>query len=346
MNDTSADRIAPRRAVSGAGAVLQLSMGFMAARAVQLAVDLGIADRIGKGPMSCAALAAETGAHEPSLRRLLRALVALGVFEMNNDGNLTQNALSVALRTDVPHSVNALVRYFGADWNLRTWLEIGASVMTGKPAFEKATGARMFDYFAERPEAAEVFDAAMKLRTGLASAAVLVGYDFSAFRNVVDVGGGTGTLLAEILKANTHARGVLLDMAPATEAARRLLRAEGLTDRCEVVTGDFFESVPRGGDLYILKNVLHDWDDATCRALLGRCREAMPQGARLLAVESVLDTPCSPDQALLDLTMLLLSGGMEREEASYRSLFASAGLQVERVIPLPGSLTIMEAASL
>jgi SAM-dependent methyltransferase len=346
MNDKSGDGVVARRAVSGAGAVLQLSMGFMGSRAVQLAVELGIADRIRNGPKSCAVLAAETGAHEPSLRRLLRALVALGVFEMGADGNLTQNALSVALRTDVPHSVNALVRYSGADWNLRTWLEIRASIMTGKPAFEKAMGTGMFEYFAERPEAGQVFDAAMSLRTGLVSAAVLVGYDFSACRNVVDVGGGTGTLLAEILKANAHARGVLLDRAPATEAAERLIRAEGVQDRCEVVTGDFFESIPAGGDLYILKNVLHDWDDAACRTLLARCREVMTHGARLLVVESVLDTQCPQDQALLDLAMLLLSGGMEREEASYRSLFASAGLQVERVIPIPGSLTIMEAVSM
>ena len=345
MNDKSSDRSPPRRGVSGAGAVLQLSMGFMASRAVQLAVDLEIADRLRDGPKSCAALAAETGAHEPSLRRLLRALVALGVFEMSGDGNLTLNALSAALRSDVPYSVNALVRYFGADWNLRTWQEMHASIMTGKPAFEKAMGAKAFDYFAARPEAARVFDGAMSLRTALASAAVLVGYDFAPFRNIVDVGGGTGTLLAEILKANAHARGVLLDIAPATTAAEQLLRAEGLQDRCEVLTGDFFAAVPRGGDLYLLKNVLHDWDDSACRALLAKCREAMRPGVRLLAVEIIVDSHCSQEQALLDLAMLLLLGGMEREEASYRSLFASAGLQLERLIPIPGSLTIMEAVS-
>ncbi len=327
-------------------ALLQMASGSWVGQAVHVAAKLGIADLLEDGPKSPAALAEATGTHADALHRLLRALASLGVFAEDADGRFALTPVAEGLRTNALGSLRAYAIMLGEDWLWRAWGELLYSVRTGQSAFEHAFGHNLFQYFVEHPEAARVFNAAMTSRTGQENAAVTAGYDWPA-GTIVDGGGGQGSWLAAILAQTPDARGVLFDLAHVIAAARGLIEGAGLTARCELVAGDFFERVPAGGDLYLLKRVIHDWDDERAVAILRGCRAAMGERGRLLVIEHVLPPGNAPSWGnLLDLQMLVLTpGGRERDEAGFRVLFALAGLRLERIIPAGPTASLIEVVA-
>ena len=233
----------------------------------------------------------------------------------------------------------------GEEWFCRPWQQLLYSVRTGKPAFDHVYGMGTFEYFGSHSDAAAAFHEGMTSLSAAENAALVSGYDFSALHKIVDVAGGHGSLLIGILRANPHLRGLLFDRAVIVEQAGRRIESERLAGRCERVGGDFFESVPTGGDGYILKHIIHDWDDERVMRILGNCRRAMAPGSRLLVVETVIPPGDTPSFGkLLDLNMLVRTGGRERTEAEYGALFAAAGFELIRVIPTSTPVCVIEAA--
>jgi hypothetical protein len=232
---------------------------------------------------------------------------------------------------------------FTTDWQYQTWAELPYSVKTGKPAFDKVFRMPMFEYFWTNQKAGKEFNEAMTSNSAYASEAVLNNYDFSAASKVIDVGGGHGILLASILKKYPHLKGVLFEVPKVAEEAKQLIDSYGVTDRCERISGDFTESVPSGGDVYLLKHIIHDWNDEQCITILTNCRKAMAAGGKVLVIEMVLPEGNEPSIGkFLDLQMLLFLPGCERTEAEYRTLFDKARLQLSRVIPTPSPFSIIE----
>jgi hypothetical protein len=309
--------------------------GYWISQAIYVAAKLGIADLLQQGPKNADELAQVTGTHARSLYRLLRALASIGVFAEAEDGRFGLTPLGAYLQTGIPGSVRALTLNHG-ERLYRPWGELLHSVRTGESAFHHIFGMDVWQYATQNPEAAALFNVAMTELTTQVATAVVAGYDFSRFGTIVDVGGGHGTLLLSILEANPQLRGILFDLPHVTESAKKHIEAASLTGRCEVVAGDIFSSVPGGGDAYILKNIIHDWDDERALKILQNCNRAMADNGKLLLVEEVIP----PGNALsfgklVDLNMLVMAGGGERTEAEYRALFAASGFQLTNVIPLP-----------
>jgi hypothetical protein len=317
------------------------------AQAIHVAAELGIADRLADGPQTSSELAAITGTHAPSLHRLLRALATIDLCCERADGAFELTALGRLLRNDSPDSLRSWAIWWGAHlWPV--WGNLLHSVTTGKSARAMLTGTEGFKHLEDDPEAAAIFNQALVELTRMACAAVVAAYDFSGLRRVVDIGGGYGELLAAILRANPEATGVLLELPHALAGARRHLDRAGLSSRCEFRAGDFFASVPGGADAYLLKSVLHDWEDERSRQILGTCRRAMGEGARLLVVEQIVPDKLevsATHQALAqsDLTMLVAHGARERTAADFRSLLESAGFAVARVVPAGPTFSVLEA---
>ncbi|MGH3647545.1 MAG: methyltransferase [Micromonosporaceae bacterium] len=310
---------------------LGILFGFATTQIVYVAVRLGVPELLADGARSGEELAEATGAHAPSLRRLLRGLASHGIVSEPEPDRYALTLGGQLLRTEVTRSAILL---FGAEQMWRAWGELEYSVRTGKPSFDKLTGASSFEYFAAHPEQSELFQRAMSSHTAEVAPEIVAGYEFASLATLVDVGGGDGTLLAAILHAVPTLQGVLYDAAAGLAAAPARLRAAGVADRCEVVAGDFFATVPPGGDGYLLKSVIHDWDDARATRILENCRLA---GGTVLVVEPVLPpgpVTASPEQAYLalsDLNMLVNTGGRERTEAEFRALYAAAGLDLVAV---------------
>lgn len=319
-----------------------IARGYRTAQALYVAAALGIADLLANGPRSVDGLAAATKTHAPSLYRLLRALASIGIFAEDDERRFLLTPLAEPLRSDVPGSVLSFVRFMCAPMLLEPWGNLLYSVQTGRPAFDHVHGMSLYAYLAQHPDAAAVFHAGMS--TMSRHPAVLDAYDFAGATVVVDVGGGDGTLLAGILRANPALHGILFDRPEIAEAARGHLEREGLTDRCRVVGGSFFESVPEGGDLYILSDVVHNWGDDQVVTILANCRRAMPASGRLLVIQEVL--PPGNEPALgkfADLNMLVVPGGRERTADEQRTVLAAAGFGLTRIIPTRDSYSIVEA---
>jgi hypothetical protein len=316
---------------AAAAAVLQMIWGTHISRAVYVVAALGIADLLAGGPMTAAQLAQATQAHEPSLYRVLRLLASLGVLTEHDHRSFGLTVLGERLRADVPASMRSFALV--TDVGPRAFEPIIEIVKTGKPGMEIAYGMGGFEYLAAHPDLAQIFQATMSERTAAFARSVAAGYDFSPMRTVADIGGGRGTLLAAILRAHGHLRGALLDRPPVVADAAEVFRAAGVADRCEIVPGDFFQSVPDGADAYILANVVHDWDDANTVRILSTCRRAMAEDGRVLVIERLIpDDPADAVPVLLsDLNMLVLTGGKERTTAEYGQLLAEAGLSLAKV---------------
>jgi O-methyltransferase domain/Dimerisation domain len=321
------DHETPRRTLG------RMIAGYNTTQLIYVAARLGLADLLAEGPRPSEELARTVEANAAALRRLLRALVEIGVLLEGEDRRFSLTPLGEHLRQAAPGSLWAAAICAG-DTFYRAWGDLLESVRTGETAFGRVFGAPMFDYLGRQPELAEIFGRYM---TGVSAdiAAAVAQHDFSSFRTIVDVGGGHGTLLAAILSANPHAAGVLVDLEPVIPSARRTFEAQGLSHRCELVAGDFFEAVPGGGDAYILKWILHDWDDEQAIRVLRNCRRAMGEKARLLVIETVIPERMTPGSAGagLDMHMLALTGGWERTESEYRALLDHSGLRLSRVIP-------------
>lgn len=335
-----------------ATALLRVATGYQASQALFVAARLGLADLLGDGPRPVEDLAAAAGAHAASLRRLLRALAAFGVFREGEDGRFALAPLGEHLRAGAPGSVRPLVLMYGHADFLRTWGELEHCVRTGETAAKLLFGAdNAFARYAADPDLGAAFNAGMTVLSAIVADAVVAAYDFSDLSPVVDVGGGQGRLIAAVLRANPSLHGVLFDLPYVVEGAGPVLAEAGVADRCEAVGGDMFEAVPAGGALYLLKSVVHDWDDGRATAVLAQCRRAMAgrREARLLLVERVLPNRIEPapvvqSQALSDLNMLVRTGGRERTEGEFDALLDVAGLRLLRVIPTETPVSLIEAA--
>jgi hypothetical protein len=325
-------------------AVMGMLRGQGLARAVETAAELGVADLVATGPRSVDELAEATGSHAPSLYRLLRALAAHGVFEELEGQRFAQTPRSATLSSAHPTSLRDVARMFGSEWQWRSWGAFPHSIRTGRPSVDEVYGMSLWRYFDEvDPAAGAVFDAAMTGESRRLVTAILAACDFSRFSTLVDVGGGRGYLLAAVLQTNQRLRGVLFDRPSTVAAPHDGLRAPGVAERVEAVAGSFFDRVPPGADAYLLKLVLHDWDDETAGKILGRLREAVPTHGRLLVVERVLSRETDlPGTALLDLAMLKNHAGRERTEDEFRALLSSAGFELTHVVPA-GPVCILEA---
>jgi hypothetical protein len=330
-------------------ALRPLIMGHIVAVAIGIAARLGIADLLVDEPRDAASLARECGAHEPSLKRLLRALASFEVFAELPDGRFSLTPLSEALRGDVPGSLRWIAAMFGAGPHTRAWAEAMHSIRTGQTAAEHVWGTGVFDRFAKDPEEAEIFNRAMTENTALIATQLIEAYGFSRFGTIVDVGGGQGKLLAEVLRACPGARGILFDLADVVAGAAPILEEAGVADRCEVVGGSFFDEVPAGGDLYMMKAIIHDWDDERSETILRNCRERMAAASRVAVIDRVMPERITADEAtqratLMDLNMLVMAGGRERTEREFAALFQAAGLSLASVAPTPSGVSAIEAA--
>ncbi|HEX3280014.1 MAG TPA: methyltransferase [Pyrinomonadaceae bacterium] len=322
----------------------QLITGGLGSQAVYVAAQLGIADLLTDGPKNVDELAAAANVDAPSLYRVLRALASLGVFAERDDQVFELTATAELLRSDSPTSLRHLAIFMGEDWHWRVWGRTLYSVRTGKAAWDQEHGCDVFPFFAANPEAAKVFDQAMTSLSNLAINAVIEGYDFSGFGTLVDVAGGQGRLLTAILAANPSVKGVLFDQPHVLAGAKGNEQITGLGSRCELVDGDFFASVPAGADAYIMKHIIHDWDDERAVKILRNVRNAMKPDGRVLLVESVITAGNTQDFGkLLDIEMLVSPGGKERTAEEYRVLFAKAGLRLTQIVPTKSPYSVIEA---
>jgi hypothetical protein len=353
MTIASAVRPAPPAAVdSPAGnapfshtALIQMAAAIWPARAVYAAAHLRLADILADGARTTDNLASTTGLHAASLYRLLRALASLGVLTEIEPRRFALTSLGAALRSGAPGAARATVLTIAGDWQWKAWDNFLYSLQTGKPALGKVYGAELFDYLAAHPEDGANFNEAMVGIHGAVAPAVVDAYDFSAFRKIVDLGGGTGTLLTTILRANDAARGILFELPNTASQASRTVQASGLAARCAVVEGDFFKAVPEGHDVYILSHVLHDWTDEQALPILRNCRLAIPAQGRLLIIEAVLPSGDSPHHGkLMDLLMLTVTGGVERTADEFGALLSATGFRRSRVIATSTHQSIIEAA--
>jgi hypothetical protein len=321
----------------------RLVNGFQVAQAIAVAARLGVADLLGDGSRPVGELAAATGADPDALYRLLRALASVGVFREEAGRRFALTPMGDCLRADVRDSLAAWVAYRGQPHIWRAWMELEHSVRTGEAAFPRVHGVDLWDYQARHPAAGAVFDRAMADLARGATAALLDACDFGRFAAVVDVGGGRGALLAAVLGRHPHLRGVLLDRPEVVAEAGPTLAAAGVAGRCRVVAGSFFEAVPAGGDAYVLRSILHDWDDGRAAAILRVVRRAMADAGTLLIVERELGPPnAAPDGKFSDLNMLVALGGRERTRDEWSALLAAAGFRLTGVTPTAGPWSVVE----
>jgi hypothetical protein len=324
----------------------QLIMGFRASQLIYVAAKLGVVDELANGPCDAAVLAAAVGAAPQPLYRLLRALASIGVLEESPERIFTLAPLGHPLRRDVPGSLKSTALLYGdaVFWN--AYGQMCHSIRTGEVAFEHAHGQPMYAYLASHPTAASLFHEAMSGFSEQEIAAILEAYDFADFTTVVDVGGGQGALIAALLKTYSHLRGVILDREDVAAGARRLLEQAGLTERASFVAGDFFQTVPSGGSAYLLKSVIHNWDDTSAQKILRNCRQAMPESARVIIMERVIPAADTPSEAkLFDINMLVTVGGQERTEEEHRNLLQASGFELARTIPTASPLSLIEGVS-
>jgi hypothetical protein len=315
------------------------------ARAVYVAAKLGIPDLLQDQQLRSEELAQATGMQPRALYRLLRALSSAGVMVEFPEHRFALTPVGHALRSDAPGSMRALVLFCGEPFYLQAWQEILYSIQTGKPAWDRVHGMALFDYYRQHPEDARIFDEAMTSLSWAEAHAVVQAYDFARFRTLVDVGGGHGTLLMTILHAYPPLHGILFDQPQVVDGARSRMTSEGLMSRCDIVAGDFFQAVPQGGDAYMLKSIIHDWDDEHSVALLKNCRQVMPAEGRLLVIETVVPPPGEAHYAKYqDLEMLVMLGSQERTVEEYTTLLRQAQFELVRVVPTQEPLSIVEAA--
>jgi len=328
--------------------LLRIAQGYQLSQALYVAAKLGVADVLASGPLAADAIAEAVQACAPQLRRVLRALVAAGLFIELDDGRFALNDAAAALRADAPGRTRDVTINFGEEM-YRSFGELLHTVRTGETAFDSVYGQPLFHYYAQNPEA-EASGAARMLARTLPVARELAASDvLRGARTLIDVGGGTGTVVAEVLKRRRELRAALFERPGMLKLARAHLSEQGVVDRCDLIEGDFFLSVPTGGDVYVLKSVLHDWDDDRCVTILRNCRSAMHERARLAIVELVLPERITPGPttlvaALLDLIMLVYAGGRERTEAEFAHLLDQASLRLERRTALAAGPQVLEAA--
>jgi hypothetical protein len=319
-----------------------LMSGQLISAAIHVAAELNLADLLAAGPQTSAVLAQQTQTHPQALYRLLRTLASVGLFTEVEPGSFALSTLGVLLTTEHPMSMRALTRY-GSSW--MQWQRLGAlrrAVETGGSVDREVLGMSGWEYRNQHPEEREIFNEAMVSIVRQVVDAVVRAYDFSRFQTLVDVGGGYGAMLSALLHSTPGLRGVLFDRPEVAEGAKRPLAAAGVLDRCEVIGGDMFAAIPRGGEAYMFSRVIHDWDDERATVALRNCRRVLDPSGTLLLVEEVLlpgDAPCYGKVS--DLRLLVGGGGQERTEAEYRALYTAAGFELVEVIPTESRMSII-----
>jgi hypothetical protein len=320
----------------------ELIFGAAVASAICTVAELGVADHIRRGsPRSARHLAAATGTLEGPLYRLMRMLASHGVFTETRDGEFDHTALSEALRSDAEGSYRAGAQLFHRIF--AAWSGLEHAVRTGQPGFDKIYGKPVFDYVADHPDLGPILDAGMSSFHGYETDAMLDVHDFSGVRVLADVGGGNGSLIGAVLRRYPQMRGLLFDRGHVVERARRSLKEQGVSERCEVIEGSFFETIPAGADAYLFRHILHDWTYERCLQILGHCRKVIPAQGRLLVLECVV--PAGNDRSIskdFDITMMNLPGGLERTEAQFRTLFARAGFELSSITATATMVSIAE----
>ena len=325
-------------------AIFEMILAGWTSQAITVVAQLGVADVLADGPLPIDELAARVDADADALRRLLRALISRGIFRERRDGRYELNSLSDTLRSDAPVSMKSAARFYGSQEQRERWTLLVNSIRTGNAVVAALRGKESFEYFAENPELGALFNQTMTSISALTDATVAAGYDFSVYPTIVDVGGGHGPLLATILAAAPGSRGVLSDLSTVVADAPNLLRERDVADRVRIEEGSFFDSVPRGGDAYVLKNIIHDWPDEKAVQILRNVRAAADPQATLLLVELVIprhnrDFPGK----WADLEMMLNLGARERTAAEYRDLLSQAGFRMTRVVQTASPLSVVEA---
>lgn len=324
--------------------LLQISFGALLSQALYVAARLGVADLLAEKPLHTSELAAATRTQERPLYRVLRSLASLGVFSEVEPKVFALTPAASLLRSDAPNSMRNGIIFMGEEWHWRVWGNMMSSLQTGKPAWGAVHGAEVFEYFAANQEHYEIFNRAMTDMSVSTAPSVVEAYDFSGIERLADIAGGHGFLLSQVLKANPKMKGILFDVPAVIAGAAALLEKEGVAARVETASGNFFESVPAGADAYMMKHIIHDWNDEDSTRILRNINAVMKPEGRVLIVETVVPEGSEPHYSkLLDLEMLVSPGGMERTAEEYRELLASAGLRLNRIVPTKSPFSIVEA---
>lgn len=334
-----------RQAVAPANLTMfEMVLGSWLTQAMYVASKLGIIDMLAAAPATAEDVARRVGSDPAATFRLLRALASNGVLKQERGGRFALTRLGQALRSDVPGSMAPMLQFIGHPKHWEHWGQLLYSVQTGKTSIEMLRGMAPFDYFETDPDLAAAFNNAMTGLSGMVIETLLPAYDFRGFGTIVDVGGGHGALLSAVLQQATDARGVLFDLPSVVAGAGPVLDSAGVSDRITVTGGSFFESVPAGGDAYLLKTIIHDWDEDSALAILRNIRSVMAPTGTVALIELVLPegTPNHPGM-LVDLEMLVTAGGQERTASQYAELLARAGLRQTRVVPTAGPMSLVEA---
>jgi hypothetical protein len=321
-----------RRLAPPPASLLDAASGFWRTHSLGAVARLGVADHLADGPRDVASLAAATGTDEDSLFRVLRALAADGIFRRTGARTFALNAITEPLRSDHPQSVRHTLIQMSSDWNQRIWADMTTTVTEGRPAFPRQYGGYLWDYFVDHPDDGEDFHRSMRELSRLDMPLILAAHDFGRYERIADVGGGSGQLLAGVLTAHPHVRGVLYDLPAATADAPAVLGAAGVADRVEVINGSFFDHVPPGCDGYLMRNIVHGLTDEQAGPVFDRLRPAFTPRTRLLVLDCLVPEGASGNHpGFLDLQMMVGSGGRERSASEMAALFAANGFQLVEV---------------
>ena len=320
--------------------LMQFILGKWISKPIHVIAELGIADFLVNGPESIETLAEKSESHAPTLYRVMRALAGVGIFSETSNRCFELTPMAECLRTGVMRSIALM---FHADWHDKAWDHLLHGVRTGKPPFDKAHGKPVFQWFNEHPEAAKIYNEANALKAMNSHRAIVEAYDFSEINILTDVGGGYGSLMAEILMAYPSLHGVVADLSSVARIAVAEIQTRGLKKRCRVIECDFFEEIPAGSDAYLMSHILHDWDDEQCHVILNNCKRAMEPGSQLLIVEDIIpEGDAFSTGKLLDLEVFVMGGGCERTEAEFKELFEACGFKLSRIVPTRESIYVME----
>lgn len=323
--------------------MLQMMSGFWVSRGIWVAAKLGIPDLLKSGAKTAAQLADATGMNADSIFRIMRMLAMVGIF--GHDGDRFSNTpVSETLLSDVPGSLRYGAIAEMGEVHYDSWGNIMHSMKTGEIAFDNKFGQNVWQYFETDPEKAQNFNTYMANNSAMVSQAIIKAYDFSGAKRVFDIGGGLGSMLSEILKANPHLHGAVFDAPSVVEKAREFLNNAGVGDRAETIGGDFFESVPAGGDIYTMRWIIHDWNDELSIKIFRNIRQVIPENGKLLLFEAVVPDDDQPHfSKFMDLIMLTMTGGRERTAAEYAALLEKGGFRMTRVVPTESFMGIVEA---
>jgi hypothetical protein len=323
--------------------LMKFILGKWISQPIYVAAELGIADILSKCPLPVEEIARQTKTHAATLYRVLRALAGVGIFEETKNRVFQLTPMAECLKTGAMRPAALMIH---SDWNDKAWSYLLHSVRTGETAFDKAHGIPIADWLEKNPGAEKVLSEANAMKAAYSHRAIVDAYDFNGIRTLTDVGGGYGALIAEILVAYPLMKGIVADRPSVVQGAEKLLRDRGLENRCQTVACDFFQDVPAGGDAYLLSHILHDWPDDKCQIILKNCRSAMTPRSKLLLVEMLVPPGNQPSVAkMLDLEMLVITGGRERTREEYSHLLEASGFKLARVKATGAGIWVIEGSA-